>query len=203
MISTFCVMCVYIQEAEKFPRVLLLKVILICDVTQESMIFISIQKTAQKTLTIKPNQRWTCQSWMALFSRFWPLEVKHLLVKTVSHETARMYLQFPLRQWVAGNVYLLVLFSWEMNIAQKLHCLNGVVDRFVHSRLHKLDQPFHQIFCQPKFLVKFGFFQVLKSAGTSPLYIEIIVLFQCARCHLNQSSWSLLVVSDPLWATLL
>ena len=56
MISTYCVMCVYIQEAEKFPRVLLLKVILICDVTQESMIFISIQKTAQKTLTIKPNQ---------------------------------------------------------------------------------------------------------------------------------------------------
>ena len=29
-----------------------------------------------------------------------------------------MYLQLPLRQWGAGNVYLLVLPSWKVNIAE-------------------------------------------------------------------------------------
>ena len=28
------------------------------------------------------------------------------------------YLQLPLRQWGAGNVYLLVLSSWKVNIAE-------------------------------------------------------------------------------------
>ena len=27
------------------------------------------------------------------------------------------YVQLPLRQWVAGNVYLLVFSSWKVNIA--------------------------------------------------------------------------------------
>ena len=31
---------------------------------------------------------------------------------------AQMYLQLPLRQWGAGNVYLLVLSSWKINIAK-------------------------------------------------------------------------------------
>ena len=31
---------------------------------------------------------------------------------------ARMYLQLPLQQWGAGNVYLLVLSSWKVNIAE-------------------------------------------------------------------------------------
>ena len=31
---------------------------------------------------------------------------------------ARKYLQLPLRQWGAGNVYLLVLSSWKVNIAE-------------------------------------------------------------------------------------
>jgi hypothetical protein len=31
---------------------------------------------------------------------------------------AQTYLQLPLRQWGAGNVYLLVLFSWKVNIAE-------------------------------------------------------------------------------------
>ena len=29
------------------------------------------------------------------------------------------YLQLPLRQWGAGNVYLLVLSSWKVNIVKK------------------------------------------------------------------------------------
>ena len=45
--------------------------------------------------------------------------------KTVS---ARTYLQLPLLQRGAGNVYLLVLPSWKVNIAKKPHCCNGVVD---------------------------------------------------------------------------
>ena len=31
---------------------------------------------------------------------------------------ARMYLQLPLRQWGARNVYLLVLSSWKLNFVQ-------------------------------------------------------------------------------------
>ena len=31
---------------------------------------------------------------------------------------ARMYLQLPLLQWGAVNVYLLVLSSWKVNIAE-------------------------------------------------------------------------------------
>ena len=31
---------------------------------------------------------------------------------------AKTYLQLPLRQWGAGNVYLLVLSSWKVNIAE-------------------------------------------------------------------------------------
>ena len=31
---------------------------------------------------------------------------------------AQTYMQLPLRQWGAGNVYLLVLSSWKVNIAE-------------------------------------------------------------------------------------
>ena len=34
--------------------------------------------------------------------------------------TARMYLQRQLRQWGAGNVYLLVLSRWKVNIAKNI-----------------------------------------------------------------------------------
>ena len=33
---------------------------------------------------------------------------------------ARTYVQLPLRQWGAGNVYLLVLSSWKVNIVFNL-----------------------------------------------------------------------------------
>ena len=36
-----------------------------------------------------------------------------------------MYLQLPLRQWGAGNVYLLVLSSWKVNIAENLIAVMG------------------------------------------------------------------------------
>ena len=32
--------------------------------------------------------------------------------------TAWTYLQLPLQQWDVGNVYLLVLSSWKVNIAE-------------------------------------------------------------------------------------
>jgi hypothetical protein len=44
------------------------------------------------------------------------------------NDIAGTYLQLPLRQWGAGNVYLLVLSSWKVNIAE-----NGVLDTFGHS----------------------------------------------------------------------
>ena len=39
---------------------------------------------------------------------------------------ARTYVQLPLPQWGAGNVYLLVLSSWKVNIAE-----NPIVVMFV------------------------------------------------------------------------
>ena len=40
------------------------------------------------------------------------------LQKNAQINRAQMYLQIPLRQWGAGNVYLLVLSSWKVNIAK-------------------------------------------------------------------------------------
>ena len=39
---------------------------------------------------------------------------------------ARMYVQFPLRQLFAGNVYLLVLSSWKVNIAENPIAIMGL-----------------------------------------------------------------------------
>ena len=36
----------------------------------------------------------------------------------ILNDSARTYLQLPLQQWGAGNVYLLVLSSWNVNIAK-------------------------------------------------------------------------------------
>ena len=36
------------------------------------------------------------------------------------------YLQIPLRQWGAGNVYLLVLSSWKVNIAENPIAVMGL-----------------------------------------------------------------------------
>ena len=39
---------------------------------------------------------------------------------------AWMYLQLPLRQWGADNVYLLVLSSWKVNIAENPIAVMGL-----------------------------------------------------------------------------
>ena len=36
------------------------------------------------------------------------------------------YLQLPLRQWGAGNVYLLVLYSWKVNITENSIAIMGL-----------------------------------------------------------------------------
>ena len=41
-------------------------------------------------------------------------------------DQARTYLQLPLRQWGAGNVYLLVLSSWKENIAENPIAVMGL-----------------------------------------------------------------------------
>ena len=38
----------------------------------------------------------------------------------------QIYLQLPLRQWGAGNVYLLVLSSWKVKIAENLIAVMGL-----------------------------------------------------------------------------
>ena len=39
---------------------------------------------------------------------------------------AQTYLQLPLRQWGASNVYLLVLSSWKVNIAENPIAVMGL-----------------------------------------------------------------------------
>ena len=48
---------------------------------------------------------------------FWIFPLKYLN-QNIFGIKARTYLQLPLRQWGASNVYLLVLFSWKVNIAK-------------------------------------------------------------------------------------
>ena len=43
-----------------------------------------------------------------------------------SEGSARTYLQLPLRQWGAGNVYVLVLSSWKVNIAENPIAVMGL-----------------------------------------------------------------------------
>ena len=53
------------------------------------------------------------------------------LLTNTKVEHAWTYLQLPLRQWGAGNVYLLALFRWKVNIAKKTIVVTGtVVDTF-------------------------------------------------------------------------
>ncbi len=47
------------------------------------------------------------------------------IFKNEDHLT-RTYLQLPLRQWGAGNVYLLVLSSWKVNIAENPIAVMGL-----------------------------------------------------------------------------
>ena len=42
------------------------------------------------------------------------------------HVGAQGYLQLTLRQWGAGNVYLLVLSSWKVNIAENPIAVTGL-----------------------------------------------------------------------------
>ena len=34
------------------------------------------------------------------------------------YDSAWLYLQLPLRQWGAGNIYIFVFSSWKVNIAE-------------------------------------------------------------------------------------
>ena len=50
-----------------------------------------------------------------------------LTISTIlARDKAWQYLQLPLRQWGAGNVYLLVLSSWKVNIAENPIAVMGL-----------------------------------------------------------------------------
>ena len=55
------------------------------------------------------------RDWMLLFRSF-----------SFVWNNARTYLQLPLRQWGAGNVYLLVLSSWKVNNAENPIAVMGL-----------------------------------------------------------------------------
>ena len=53
---------------------------------------------------------------------------------------ARTYMQLPLQQWGAGNVYLLVLPSWEVKIAENPIAVMGLYIRSgpISFELHEM-----------------------------------------------------------------
>ena len=52
---------------------------------------------------------------------------EHLILKYLFwYDKAWMYLKLLLQQWGAGNVYLLVLSSWKINIAENPIALMGL-----------------------------------------------------------------------------
>ena len=51
---------------------------------------------------------------------------KKCFINSSPANSARTYLQLPLRQWGAGNVYLLVLSNWKVNIAENPIAVMGL-----------------------------------------------------------------------------
>ena len=47
-------------------------------------------------------------------------------LKSYLANIARTYLQLPLRQWGAGNDYLLMLSNWKVNIAENPIAVMGL-----------------------------------------------------------------------------
>ena len=54
------------------------------------------------------------------------LEDVLILTNLMHGGNAPTYVQLPLRQWGAGNVYLLVLSSWKVNIAENPIAIMGL-----------------------------------------------------------------------------
>ena len=58
---------------------------------------------------------------------FKPLSLQlHILFFCLIPASAQTYLQLPLRKWGTGNVYLLVLSSWKVNIAENPIAVMGL-----------------------------------------------------------------------------
>ena len=51
---------------------------------------------------------------------------KSLIPKNYEEYQARKYLQLPLQQWGDDNVYLLLLSSWKVNIAENPIAVMGL-----------------------------------------------------------------------------
>ena len=68
------------------------------------------------------HQSQKCLNWPAGWKYLLKVEIicptAFLADYIVQKYSARTYLQLPFQQWGAGNVYLLVLSSWKVNIAE-------------------------------------------------------------------------------------
>ena len=82
--------------------------------------------------------------------------VKDLKLHLVRNaDLAGTYLQLPLRQWGAGNVYLLVLSTWKVNIAKNPIAVMGL---YIRSGLFFSEASGVQIKQTNKLLFTFGTF---------------------------------------------
>ena len=80
----------------------------------------SVYRTGSKTSEEFPrSEENTYSSWPQ-----WTLDKAGLLKILLSKPYPRTYLQLPLQQWGAGNVF--VLSSWKVNIAENLIAVMGL-----------------------------------------------------------------------------
>ena len=90
------------------------------------MIHTNVEKKVMKY--VLDSQKW----W---FGSGWFRGIGNILGESVIFEYAWTYLQFPLRQWGAGNVYLSVLSSWKVNIAENPIAVMGLQIRSGHMNI--------------------------------------------------------------------
>ena len=117
----------------------------------------------------------------------------HLLQNTVANVSPifwiRHYLQLPFRQWVAGNVYHLVMSNWMVNIAENLIAVMGF--RGVSSFLKWGGQVVIQVVMQRSTATRSAFYSA-KSGGqlpTPPLLTPLGLLICSGSAWLKTQIW--------------
>ena len=80
-------------------------------------------RTVRKPDVLLPGRR-TIKTKKTL--HFYSFGLRSFDTQSVSRDLAGTYLHLPLRQWGAGNVYILVLSSWKVNIAENPIAMMGL-----------------------------------------------------------------------------
>ena len=64
------------------------------------------------------------------------MAIEDMRLAYIQIDPARTYLQLPLWQWGAGNVYLIVLSSWKIIIAENPNAVMGLYIRLDRRKVY-------------------------------------------------------------------